>query len=191
MGDSCQEADRYLIEMLRGQPIRTDERGGYRGRGKGVTPFIISYLYVIGFSLLALKTMVTTNFNKRLLIEFLSVTVFIFFLLPGGHLITIIPKLLGSLGVRAIAGEVGEQHIEKYSFSLAVVALVITLGITMVVGRALCGYGCPVGAVQELFYEIPTGKNGEGKLIVPTKLTFFIRIGYIVSAYWLIPHSRD
>jgi len=52
-------------------------------------------------------------------------------------LITLIPKLMGSEGLRAAAGEVGEQHVETYSTPLAVVGLAVTLGLTFVIGRAI------------------------------------------------------
>jgi polyferredoxin len=67
-----------------------------------------------------------------------------------------------------------------------VVALVLTLGLTFFIGRAVCGYGCPVGTLQELLYDVPTGKKGKNKLIVPTKITFFIRLGVLCVIVGLI-----
>jgi polyferredoxin len=91
----------------------------------------------------------------------------------------LILKLLGSEGVRAAAGEVGFQHIERFSLPLSIVALVLTLGLTLFIGRAVCGYGCPVGSLQELLYDIPIEYKGIKKLILPTKLSFFIRLGML------------
>lgn len=141
--------------------------------------FITSFVYVLGFSIFAFVAMVKTKFNSRLRIVLLTVTVLAFFVLQGGHLIPLIPKLFGAEGVRAVAGEVGAGHVARYSFTLTVVALALTLGLTFIIGRAVCGYGCPVGALQELLYEVPTGKKGRNKVIVPTKITFWIRLGVL------------
>jgi polyferredoxin len=116
----------------------------------------------------------------------LGVTVLVFFFLDSGHLITLIPKLMGSEGVTAMAGEVGQRHVETYSQPLALLSLAVTLGLTFVAGRAVCGYGCPVGTVQELAYDIPIRSKGKGKVTLPTKATFSIRLvvlGIIVGLY--------
>ncbi len=153
---------------------------GRRSQGEvSLVEFITSFTYVVGFSILAIVAMVKTKFNNRLRIILLSVTVLAFFFLQGGHLITLIPKLFGAEGIRAAAGEVGAGHVARYSLTLTVVALILTLGLTFIIGRAVCGYGCPVGALQELLYDVPTGKKGKNKLIVPTKITFWIRLGVL------------
>ena len=133
-------------------------------------------IYVIVFSVLAVVIMIKTKFDNWLRIVLLNAAVFAFFMLPAGHLIGLMPKL-GSVGVRGETGEVVSSQVVTYSFPLALLALILTLGLTFVVGRAVCSYGCPVGAVQELLYEVPTGKNGKNKLILPTKISFFIRLG--------------
>jgi hypothetical protein len=56
--------------------------------------------------------MVKTKFNNHLRIGLLGITVFVFFFLDGGHLITLVTKLIGSEGVRAAAGEVGQHHVD-------------------------------------------------------------------------------
>lgn len=106
----------------------------------------------------------------------LCISVLAFFFLKGGHLIPLILKLFGSEGVRAVAGEVGLQHIARFSLPLTIVALVLTLGLTFIIGRAVCGYGCPVGALQELLCDIPTERIGIRKLILPSRISFFIRL---------------
>ena len=144
------------------------------------------FFYVMVFSVFAVVTMVKTKFNNRLRITFLIITVLVFFFLQEGHLIPLIPKLMGSEGVKAAADEVGIRHIAKYSFSLTVVALTLTLGLTFIIGRVVCGYGCPVGASQELLYDVPTSRKDNNKLIVPTKVTFIIRLavlGLIIGLY--------
>lgn len=83
---------------------------GYRQRGN-LSSFILSYLYDIASTLLALKAMVMTKFDKLLQVAFLTSIIVAFFFLPGGHLITIVPKLLGSEGVRAVAGELGVSQV--------------------------------------------------------------------------------
>jgi len=53
-------------------------------------------------------------------------------------------------------------------------------------GHAVCGYECPVGSVQELAYDIPTGSRGKGKLFLPTRMSSAIRLvalGMIVGVY--------
>jgi len=153
---------------------------GRRSQGEvSLVEFITGFTYVIGFSILAIVAMVKTKFNNRLRIVLLSVTILVFFILQGGHLIPLIPKLFGAEGIRAAAREVGAGHVARYSLTLTVGALVLTLGLTFVVGRAICGYGCPVGALQELLYDVPTGKKGKNKLIIPTKITFWLRLGVL------------
>jgi polyferredoxin len=39
-----------------------------------------------------------------------------------------------------------------------IMILIVFFAITLVVGRIFCGYVCPIGAVQELAYEIPMKK---------------------------------
>jgi polyferredoxin len=150
-----------------------------RHAGGGIEPFIISFTYVLAFSTLAVIVLVKTKFNNHLRIGCLTVTALAFFFLQGGHLIPLITRVLGSEGVRAVAGEVGRGHIATYSVPLAIVALALTLALTFVSGRAVCGYGCPVGAVQELLYDVPTGRKGKCKLNLPTRVAFPIRLGVL------------
>jgi len=158
---------------------------GHGGRG-GVESLLVSYSYVMAVSILAFITMVRTKFNNRWRVGFLIANILAFFFLPGGHLIELIPKLMGAEGVRATAGEVGVGHVETYSVLGALLILALTLGSTFFMGRAVCGYGCPVGAVQELLYDIPTGRKGENKLMIPTGAASTVRIGVlglIVGSY--------
>ncbi len=148
-----------------------------RERIGGMGDFILGFLFVIAYSLLAVVMMVKTGFNRRLRITLLCISVVAFFFLKGGHLIPLIPKLLGSEGVRAAAGEVGLEHVARFSIPLTILALILTLGLTFLIGRGVCGYGCPVGALQELLYDIPTERRGIKKLILPPRLSFFIRLG--------------
>ncbi len=141
-------------------------------------PAIIGIMYVIAFSVLSVVIMVKTKFNNLLRIGLLIAALLAFYVLPTGHLIGLMPKL-GSNGVMAETGDVGSGIVTAYSFPLALLALIVTLGLTFFVGRALCSYGCPVGVVQELLYEAPTGKNGGNKLTLPTKISYFIRLGVL------------
>ena len=158
----------------------------HRERIGGLDDYIVSYLFVIVFSIFAIFVMVKTQFNNRLRFILLSTTVLAFFFLKGGHLIPLITRLLGSEGVRAAAGEVGIQHVAKFSWPLTIVALALTLGLTYFIGRAICGYGCPVGALQEILYDVSTGRAS--KLVLPSKFSFFIRLGVffmIIGLYLL------
>ncbi|MFX1521272.1 MAG: 4Fe-4S binding protein [Promethearchaeota archaeon] len=140
---------------------------------------VIGLIYVMVFSVLAVIIMVKTKFNNWLRIGLLIATLLAFYMLPTGHLIGLMPKL-GSNGVMAETGPAGSVFVATYTFPLALLAFIITLGLTFVVGRAICSYGCPVGVVQELLYEVPTGKNGKNKLILPAKISYFIRLGALV-----------
>jgi len=139
---------------------------------------VIGLIYIMMFSVLAVVIMVKTKFNNWVRIGLLIATLLAFYMLPTGHLIGLMPKL-GSNGVMAETGDFGSGIVATYTFPLALLALVVTLGFTFIVGRAICSYGCPVGVVQELLYEVPTGKNGKNKLIVPTKISYFIRLGVL------------
>ena len=156
-----------------------EEAGPGQGNGKGgsigSTDFKIGLAYVAGISIVSFVLMVKTDFDNRLRIALLSLTFFVFFILEGGHLITLFSKLLGSEGVRASAGEVGWRHIQRHSVTLAIAGLILTLGLTFILGRALCGYGCPVGVFQELLHSIRSRVKKMPGLIIPTKWSYWIR----------------
>lgn len=167
----------FLI-LLAISGILINSAGGSRegpGLGIGNTDFIIGLSYVVGISIIAFITMAKKKFDNRLRMGFLILTFLVFFFIKGGHLITLIPKLLGSEGVRAAAGEVGLSHFEKHSFTLSVAGTVLTLGLTFILGRALCAYGCPVGSIQEIIFSIREKKKKISKLL-PVKLAYLVRL---------------
>ena len=47
---------------------------------------------------------------------------------------------------------------------MATIVIIVLIGSSLVIGRVFCGYACPIGALQELAYTVPTpkfAKNGD------------------------------
>lgn len=59
---------------------------------------------------------------------------------------------------------------------LVIVGLLLFMGFTFVFGRLVCGFICPIGAIQELAYKIPTKKKiiASKALILVVQVVFFI-----------------
>ncbi|KXA93942.1 hypothetical protein AKJ40_00185 [candidate division MSBL1 archaeon SCGC-AAA259M10] len=160
--------------------------GQEQGPGVGSSDFRVGLGYVLGVSIVAFAVMALTDFDNRIRVGLLFLTFFVFFFIKGGHLITLVPRLLGSEGVRAAAGEVDWRHFLRFSFPLAVAGLVLTLGATFFIGRALCGYGCPVGVFQELLYSVQDYREKARRFVLSTQWAFGVRLivlGLIVVLY--------
>ncbi|KXB06364.1 hypothetical protein AKJ51_03840 [candidate division MSBL1 archaeon SCGC-AAA382A20] len=176
-----------VILVLAGAIIGSvNESGGERGQGQGSFDFKIGLAYVLGVSIVAFVSLAYTDFDKRIMVFFLVLTFVVFFFIKGGHLITLVTKLVGSEGVRATAGEVGWGHFTRFSFPLAVAGLISTLGLTFFTGRSLCAYGCPVGVFQELLYRVREYHKKARKILLPTKLTFGVRLAILGVTVGLI-----
>ncbi len=59
---------------------------------------------------------------------------------------------------------------------LVIVGLLLFMGFTFVFGRLVCGFICPIGAIQELAYKLPTKKKiiASKVLILAVQVIFFI-----------------
>lgn len=74
--------------------------------------------------------------------------------------------------LQAVAGS------SKFDFSFYVVGFLLALGV--VFGRAICGFLCPFGLIQELIHKIPSPKV---KLPRPFRyLKYVILIGFVIIA---------
>lgn len=58
---------------------------------------------------------------------------------------------------------------------LLIIGLLLFIGFTLVFGRLFCGFICPIGAIQELVYKIPTRKKiiTRKSLMLTIQLIFF------------------
>ena len=71
-----------------------------------------------------------------------------------------------------------------YGFPIVFLAILTSIGILTLIGNKLfCGWACPVGALQELFYNIPLSKKL--KIKVPFIITNLVRI-IIFIAYLVV-----
>ena len=69
------------------------------------------------------------------------------------------PAASGSCPIGALQAAVGSP---QYRFSYYIVGFLLLLG--MLLGRAICGFLCPFGWMQELLHKIPTKKFSSRKL---------------------------
>jgi len=66
--------------------------------------------------------------------------------------------------------------------ALAIIVLIVFIVLAFISGRAFCGYVCPIGALQELLYRIPSKKLRIGNKAVPIIFHYIFLIVFVVSA---------
>ena len=81
------------------------------------------------------------------------------------------PAASGSCPIGALQAAVGSP---QYRFSYYIVGFLLLLG--MLLGRAICGFLCPFGWLQELLHKIPTKKFSSRKLKPLRYLKYGIRV---------------
>ena len=59
---------------------------------------------------------------------------------------------------------------------LMIVGLLLFMGFTFIFGRLFCGFLCPIGAIQELVYKLPTKK----KIIATKALTLTVQVIFFI-----------
>jgi len=64
---------------------------------------------------------------------------------------------------------------------LAILGLVLFIFLTFVFGRIFCGYLCPIGALQEVFYHIPLKKLKIKNKTIPIIFRLLFFIVFIIS----------
>ncbi len=74
----------------------------------------------------------------------------------------------------------GKARLLGAPLSIALVGLVLFILLTILFGRIFCGYLCPIGAIQEMLYLLPTPKKNITlkKYIIIFRIIFFL---FIVS----------
>ena len=88
------------------------------------------------------------------------------------------PAASGSCPIGALQAAVGSP---QYRFSYYIVGFLLLLG--MLLGRAICGFLCPFGWLQELLHKIPTKKFSSRKL----KPLRYLKYGILVVMVCMRP----
>ncbi len=88
------------------------------------------------------------------------------------------PAASGSCPIGALQAAVGSP---QYRFSYYIVGFLLLLG--MLLGRAICGFLCPFGWLQELLHKIPTKKFSSRKL----KPLRYLKYGILVVMVCMLP----
>ena len=88
------------------------------------------------------------------------------------------PAASGSCPIGALQAAVGSP---QYRFSYYLVGFLLLLG--MLLGRAICGFLCPFGWLQELLHKIPTKKFSSQKL----KPLRYLKYGILVVMVCMLP----
>lgn len=103
-----------------------------------------------------------------------------------GYLFLIISALMGFLvfspmfPIQLQLILLGEVGLLGAPLGIALIGLVLFILFTILFGRIFCGYLCPIGAIQELLYLLPTSKKNitSKKYIIIFRIIFFL---FIVS----------
>ncbi len=66
--------------------------------------------------------------------------------------------------------------------AIAGLVLGVFVMLTLLLGRAFCGYVCPIGAVQELLYRIKTRKLKVGNKVLPMGFRLLLLPAFIILA---------
>ncbi|HEY90707.1 MAG TPA: 4Fe-4S binding protein [Dehalococcoidia bacterium] len=69
--------------------------------------------------------------------------------------------------------------------ALAIIVLIVFIVLVFISGRAFCGYVCPIGALQELLYRIPSRKLRIGNKAVPIGFHYMFLVVFVISALTL------
>ena len=88
------------------------------------------------------------------------------------------PAASGSCPIGALQAAVGSP---QYRFSYYIVGFLLLLG--MLLGRAICGFLCPFGWLQEMLHKIPTKKFSSQKL----KPLRYLKYGILVVMVCMLP----
>lgn len=88
------------------------------------------------------------------------------------------PAASGSCPIGALQAAVGSP---QYRFSYYIVGFLLLLGVLL--GRAICGFLCPFGWLQELLHKIPTKKFSSRKL----KPLRYLKYGILVVMVCMLP----
>ena len=140
------------------------------GQGPNLTP-LIGIAYAIIFIFIGVFLWRTGRFSRTVKFVLLLATVFMGFLFFSPMIPHNFQNLVLGVGTGAGAG---------FALVGAAVGMTVFFLLTFLFGRHFCGYLCPIGAVQELAYEVPTPKirlPWKGALTVIRGLVFLLIIG--------------
>lgn len=85
------------------------------------------------------------------------------------------PAAAASCPIGSLQAVIGSS---KFHFTYYIVGFLILIG--MLLGRAVCGFLCPFGWLQELLHKIPTKKISTQKLHLFTYLKYVILVVFVI-----------
>lgn len=85
------------------------------------------------------------------------------------------PAAAASCPIGALQAVIGSS---KFHFAYYVVGIIIFFGVLL--GRAICGFLCPFGWLQELIHKIPTKKFSTKRLHILTYLKYVILLAFVI-----------
>jgi polyferredoxin len=141
----------------------------FNGRGVKMNLALDGKLIGMAYAIIALLILACLfrkdKYNKKIGYMFLIVSTTLGFLIFAPML----PHQLQTLVIGKIGGR-------GSPLPLMIVGLLLFMGYTLMFGRLFCGFICPIGAIQELAYKIPTKKKKiAGKaLVLAFQVIFFI-----------------
>jgi polyferredoxin len=176
----------FILILLMAAPLGAEVKGG--GRPMGLFDILMLPRVWVGavFSLIGLGLLMRSWCNRkvRLIALFIIFFVFgIFSTLPLGDFargLGLHPSPVCSITKPFLFLNAGREVPDIFLIILA------SIGVLSLVGNKLfCGWACPVGALQELFYRIPLPRKLKVKL--PFRVTNLVRtilaIGFVIIIY--------
>jgi ferredoxin-type protein NapH len=112
-------------------------------------PKIVGVIYAIAGLFILAYLFYKDRFNKKIGYVFLLISTALGFLIFA-------PMYPVQLQLILLGDTIGLG----VSIGMALIGIILFVVLTLIFGRLFCGYLCPIGAIQELFYLIPTPKKG-------------------------------
>ena len=141
--------------------------------GPNNIPNLVGMAYAIIAILIIFFLQYKGNFNRKIGVSFLGISTILGFLIFA----PMIPHQFQNLFVQS--GGKGQI------LPLMIIGILLILTLTFIFGRIFCAYTCPIGAIQELIYLIPSKKLKINKKIIPTIIRFVFLI-FLISMGFLL-----
>ncbi len=137
-------------------------------------PKIAGMAYALIATILVTTLLRRGKLNKKLGYVFLAVSTLFGFL--------VFAPMLPNQFQAVVLGNTGQLGAP---LTLAIIVLIAFIVLAFVFGRAFCGYVCPIGALQELLYNIPSRKLRIGSKVIPIIFHYAFLVVSVVLALTL------